>query len=132
MQHAQQHLKHYMYLLECSDGSYYTGSTIDLDLRLMQHQEGEGSNYTKKRLPVKLMYFEEYQRVYEVFYPEKQVQRWSRKKKEALMYGFSDELKKLAACMNESHYKNRPTGPFDSVQGPDGSDLSKVIWFTPP
>jgi putative endonuclease len=109
-------LKGYMYILECSDGSYYTGSTKNLDLRLAQHQGGEGSNHTKKRLPVKLLYFEEYARVDEAFYREKQVQGWSRKKKEALMSGFSEELKKLAECMNESHYRNRP---FGSAQGPD-------------
>lgn len=116
-------MKGYMYILECSDGSYYTGSTHDLDLRLAQHLAGEGSNHTKKRLPVKLLYFEEYARVDEAFYREKQVQGWSRKKKEALMKGFSDELKMLAECMNESHCKNhlfdsaqRP--PFDSAQGP--------------
>lgn len=42
-----------MYILECSDGSYYTGSTIDLEYRLQQHHNGEGANHTKKRLPVK-------------------------------------------------------------------------------
>ncbi|WP_366892654.1 GIY-YIG nuclease family protein [uncultured Aquimarina sp.] len=46
-----------MYILECSDGSYYTGSTKDLDRRLKQHQNGEGANHTKKRLPVKRLYY---------------------------------------------------------------------------
>lgn len=46
----------YMYILECADGSYYTGSTWDLDRRLREHQSGEGANHTKKRLPVKLVY----------------------------------------------------------------------------
>ncbi len=124
-------MKGYMYILECSDGSYYTGSTQYLDLRLAQHKAGEGSNHTKKRLPVKLIFFEEYQRIDEAFYREKQVQGWSRKKKEALMNGFAEELKKMAECMNESYFKNRPfgsgpfgsgpfdSGPFDSAQGPD-------------
>jgi len=56
-----------MYILECSDGSYYTGSTNDLELRLMQHQSGEGANFTKTRLPVKLLYFEEYSRLMKHF-----------------------------------------------------------------
>jgi putative endonuclease len=81
-----------MYILECSDGSYYTGSTKDLELRLQQHQNGEGANHTKKRLPVKLVYFEEFQRIDEAFYREKQVQGWSRKKKEALIKGDFDKL----------------------------------------
>lgn len=41
-------MKGYMYILECSDGSYYVGSTNDIELRLQQHQNGEGSNHTKK------------------------------------------------------------------------------------
>ena len=77
--------KGYMYILECSDGSYYTGSTIDLELRFNQHQSGEGANHTKKRLPVKLVYYEIYDRIDEAFYREKQVQGWSRKKKEAII-----------------------------------------------
>jgi len=75
-------------------------------LRLFQHQTGEGANHTKKRLPVKLVYYEEYQRIDEAFYREKQVQGWSRKKKEALINGMTDELKKAAECMNDTHYKN--------------------------
>ncbi len=61
-----------MYILKCSDGSYYVGSTINLDHRLAQHQAGEGSNHTKKHLPVELVYYEEYQRIDEAFYREKQ------------------------------------------------------------
>ncbi|MBM3435867.1 MAG: GIY-YIG nuclease family protein [Bacteroidetes bacterium] len=96
----------YMYILECADGSYYTGSTNNLELRLAQHQGGKGANHTKKRLPVKLMYFEEFQRIDEAFYREKQVQGWSRKKKEALMNGLTEELKKAAECMNATHFRN--------------------------
>ena len=92
-----------MYILKCSDGSYYTGSTKYLEHRLAQHQTGEGANHTKYRLPVELVYFEEFPRVDEAFYREKQIQGWSRKKKEALILGLNEELKKLAECMNESH-----------------------------
>jgi putative endonuclease len=76
-----------MYILECIDGSYYIGSTKNLKRRLKQHQNGEGANHTKKRLPVKLVYFEEFSRIDTAFYREKQVQGWNRKKKEALIYG---------------------------------------------
>ena len=89
-------MKGWMYILECSDGSYYTGSTNNLDLRIQQHQNGDGANHTKKRLPVKLVYFEEFQRVDEAFYREKQVQGWSRKKKEALIQGDFDRLSHLS------------------------------------
>ncbi len=74
-----------MYILECADGSYYTGSTIDLERRIQQHQAGEGANHTKKRLPIKLVYSEEFQRIDKAFNREKQVQGWSRKKKQALI-----------------------------------------------
>jgi len=99
-------MKGYMYILLCSDGSYYTGSTNNLELRLAQHQAGEGANHTKKRLPVKLLYFEEYARVDAAFYREKQVQGWSRKKKEALIEGRLQDLHTLSECTNSTHYKN--------------------------
>lgn len=91
-----------MYILECGDGSYYTGSTNDLDLRLKQHQMGEGSNHTKKRLPVKLVYYEEFQRIDDAFLREKQVQGWNRKKKEALIRGKPEDLPYLSKSENKS------------------------------
>ena len=66
--------KGYTYILRCADGSYYTGSTIDIVRRLRQHQVGEGANHTKKRLPVELVYLEEYGRIDVAFYREKQIQ----------------------------------------------------------
>jgi putative endonuclease len=92
--------KGYMYILECADGSYYTGSTKDLEFRLDQHQSGKGANHTKKRLPVKLVYFEEYARIDEAFYREKQVQGWRREKKEALMHNQFEKLPELARKNN--------------------------------
>ena len=97
----------YTYILLCADGSYYTGSTIDLEKRIEQHQIGEGANHTKKNLPVKLIYFEEFDRIDEAFYREKQIQGWSRKKKEALMRGDFDELHELAKCRNKSSFWSR-------------------------
>lgn len=91
----------FMYILQCADNSYYTGSTTHLELRLTQHQAGEGANHTKKRLPVSLVYFEEYPRVDEAFYREKQVQGWSRKKKEALIAGDTQLLPKLAIAYRD-------------------------------
>ena len=88
--------KGWMYMLECGDGSYYTGSTINLEIRLAQHQAGEGAIHTKKRLPVKLVYFEEFERIDEAFYREKQIQGWSRKKKEALINGEFNKLSMLS------------------------------------
>lgn len=89
-------MKGYLYILKCSDGSYYTGSTTDLEKRFEQHQNGEGANHTQKRRPVELVYYEEYQRIDEAFYREKQVQGWTRKKKEALINGTQELLPTLA------------------------------------
>ncbi len=86
----------WMYILECADSSYYVGSTKDLELRLSQHQEGLGARYTSKRLPVKLVYGEEYDRIDEAFYREKQVQGWRRAKREALINGEPEFLPTLA------------------------------------
>ena len=94
-------MKAWMYILECADASYYIGSTKYLELRLAQHQAGEGANHTKKRLPVRLVYFEEYARIDEAFRREKQLQGWSRKKKEALINGKPELLQKLAMAYRD-------------------------------
>ena len=86
----------WMYILECADGSYYVGSTIDLTRRLEQHQAGEGAKHTQKRLPVKLVYCEFYDRVDKAYYRERQVHGWSRKKKEALIKGEHHLLPELS------------------------------------
>ena len=51
----------YTYILECKDGTYYTGWTNNLEKRLKDHNEGRGAKYTKARLPVSLIYYEEFQ-----------------------------------------------------------------------
>jgi len=84
------------YLLKCSDGSYYTGSTWDLERRLAEHQEGLGARHAAKRLSVELVYVEEYDRVDDAFHREKQIQGWSRAKKEALIGGADEQLPVLA------------------------------------
>ncbi len=86
----------WMYILECADGSYYVGSTKDIERRLWEHQSGLGAKYTSQRLPVKLVYSEEYERVADAFAREKQVQNWSRAKREALIKGEYDSLPDLA------------------------------------
>jgi putative endonuclease len=90
----------YMYILRCNDGSYYVGSTKYLELRVAQHQAGEGARYTAKRLSVELVYYEEFARIDEAFYREKQVQGWRRAKREALIYGNQEHLPELARKPN--------------------------------
>jgi putative endonuclease len=75
----------YTYILECNDGSYYVGSTNNLQRRLRQHQTGKGAKYTRSHLPVKLVYVEEYDRVTDAYHREKELQRWRHPKKKALI-----------------------------------------------
>ena len=75
----------YVYILRCADGSYYTGHTDELDRRLAQHSDGTASGYTSKRRPLELLWATDCQTRDQAFELEKQIQGWSRKKKEALM-----------------------------------------------
>jgi putative endonuclease len=93
-----------MYILECSDRTYYVGSTNDLDYRFNQHQSGIGANYTMVRRPVKLVYCERYDSIEEAFQREQQVKGWSRKKKKALIDLRYDKLPGLS--------KNHKQFPF--------------------
>jgi putative endonuclease len=95
-----------MYILECMDGTLYTGSTKYIEIRLYQHQNGLGAIYTKSRLPVKLVYLEEYTRIDEAFYREKQIQGWTKKKKVALINSANLTLPELARCLNVSSHLN--------------------------
>ena len=83
----------YVYLLRCSDGSYYTGHTEDLEIRLAEHQTGAFPGYTHKRLPVELVFSDEFQAREDALDREKQIKGWSRAKKEALIKGDWERLK---------------------------------------
>ncbi len=85
----------HMYILECADGTYYTGSTYDLTRRFEEHSTGVGASYTAKRLPVRLAYSEAFSRIDAAFNREKQVQNWSHAKKRALIAGEISVIKSL-------------------------------------
>jgi putative endonuclease len=86
----------YVYILQCADSSYYVGSTWDLERRLAEHASGQGAAYTSWRLPVRLVFAEEYDRIDEAFAMEKRIQGWSRRKREALIAGRSGDLPGLS------------------------------------
>ena len=86
----------HMYILRCGDGSLYVGSTRNLDIRMRQHAIGKGAKYTSTRLPIELVYVEEYESIGEAYAREKQVQGWSRAKREALIAGDFDALPGLS------------------------------------
>ena len=88
---------YFVYIVECSDKSYYTGITNDVDGRIEEHNAGRNENsYTYPRRPVVLKYFERFQDVLQAIDFEKQVKGWTRKKKEALFIEDWDELKRLS------------------------------------
>ena len=91
----------HMYILECADGSYYVGSTRNLDHRLMQHELGAVPSYTSTRLPITLVYTEEWEHMHEAYVREKQVQGWGRAKRRALIEGRPDDLPDLSRSSNE-------------------------------
>jgi putative endonuclease len=86
----------YVYILECRDGSYYVGSTWDLERRLGEHQTGLGAAYTRRRRPVRLVWSAWYNRVADAYAFEKQVQGWGRAKRQALIEGRLGDLGQLA------------------------------------
>ena len=101
----------WVYILECSDGSYYIGSTTDLWARLEQHQCGLGAVYTSRRRPVTLVWSMEFDRVVDAFAFEKQIQNWSRAKRQALIDGRLEDLPALAR--GRSGYMKRGDRPED-------------------
>ena len=98
-----------MYILLCSNGKYYTGSTNNLEKRILQHNNGEGANFTRKHLPVQLIYFEEFDRIDDAFYREKQIQGWSMD----LLRPFD----KLRARLSRAHGPPQPNSGLASAGG---------------
>lgn len=87
----------YVYILECADGSYYTGVSNDVERRVSEHNEGlDKKAYTYKRRPVKLVYQVSFTDPYYAIALEKQIKGWSRKKKIALIKGEYDRLPELS------------------------------------
>lgn len=78
---------HYIYILECSDGTLYTGYTNDLNKRLATHNEGKGAKYTKSRLPVKRVYEEVYDTKSDAMKREYAIKQLSRFQKLKLIQG---------------------------------------------
>ena len=86
----------FVYLLRCADGTLYVGHTHDLAARVKTHNEGHGSAYTESRRPVEMVYAEEHSSLQGAVARERQVKRWTAKKKEALVSADSSKLKTLS------------------------------------
>jgi predicted GIY-YIG superfamily endonuclease len=88
--------KAWVYILKCADGSYYTGHTTNLELRLAEHNSGGVEGWTRQRLPVEPVFVQEMPSKDEAFLAERRIKGWSRVKKEALIAGQWDTLRRLA------------------------------------
>jgi putative endonuclease len=87
----------FVYILKCSDQSYYTGVTSNLDQRLFQHESGYYSNcYTFNKRPIELVFYCEFTDINFAIEAEKKIKKWSRAKKEALINDDYDSLPNLS------------------------------------
>lgn len=86
----------FTYILRCADNSYYVGHTNDLAARLTQHNSRRASRWTATRLPIELVYKEAHQTERQAIQRERQIKRWGRSKKQALIQGDVDKLHRLA------------------------------------
>lgn len=97
----------WIYILRCADQSYYIGSTSNLEQRINEHIFHKYSGYTSARLPIELVFAQEFGDINDAIRAERQIKGWSRKKKDALINGDFDLLHEFAKCKNEtSSYKN--------------------------
>ena len=88
---------YYVYILKCSDNTYYTGFTSDLSKRVLEHKSGKHlDSYTYSRRPIELLYYAEFTNVEIAIETEKQIKKWSRSKKEALINNQFQKLPNLA------------------------------------
>lgn len=87
----------FVYILRCSDDSYYVGSTrTSLEARVAEHNAGTYRGYTWKRRPVELAFYETFENITDAISAERQLKGWSRAKKEALMNGDVSALRAAA------------------------------------
>jgi putative endonuclease len=88
---------YHVYIVECTDKSYYTGLTNNIERRLQEHNDGINPNcFTYTRRPVTLKHYEHFTDIKQAIAREKQLKGWGRKKKEALFTNDLEELKRLA------------------------------------
>ena len=86
----------HVYIIQCSDSTLYTGTTTDIPRRVNEHKRSKGGNYTRIRMPVKLVYQENRPNRSEALKREAQIKRWSKQKKLALIEGDKSLLTELS------------------------------------
>ena len=94
-----------VYMLKCSDNSYYTGVTNNLEKRLNEHENGIDSEcYTYFRRPLKVVFYQIFNDPLQAIAFEKRIKGWSRKKKEAIINDDWEKLKQFSICKNETSH----------------------------
>lgn len=97
----------HVYIVKCSDESYYTGITNNINRRIEEHNEGiSPDSYTFIRRPVELVFYETFNDFHIAEQWEKRIKGWSRRKKEALIQQNWEKLKEYSKCQNKSHFSN--------------------------
>ena len=84
------------YILRCNDGSYYTGHSENFELRIAQHQAGGTGGHTAVRRPVTLVWSDSFPTREEALSAERRIKGWTRAKKEALIRGDWEEIRRLS------------------------------------
>ena len=117
----------YVYILKCRDGSYYTGHTDNIQLRMAHYQQGTFPKcYTASRLPVELVFTQQFPTREEALASERRIKGWSRKKKEAMMRGDWNEVSRLA------QNALRRAQALRQAQGDRGRDVLVSTKIIPP
>jgi putative endonuclease len=109
-----------VYILQCSDGRYYSGQTDNLEYRFAQHQTGGYCDFTSRRRPVRLVWSQDFQTRYEALQAERRIKRWSRAKKEALIRGDWASL---------SYFAKPPKERPSTTLGTNGSGVPPISPF---
>lgn len=99
----------WVYILLCADDRYYVGMTSNIERRMEQHRQKRFPRaYTAARLPVTLVFLQEFSEARHARSYERKLKGWSHRKKEALIENDVVRLHLLAECRNETHYRNKP------------------------
>jgi predicted GIY-YIG superfamily endonuclease len=108
---------HYVYILLCADGTYYTGLTRDLEQRIEIHQRGlEPRAYTYRRRPVKLVWAQSFETRDQAYRREQQIKGWSHAKKAALIRGDFDALHRIVTTERQRREQEHPSRRAEAEQ----------------
>ncbi len=82
--------KYWVYIVQCRDGTYYTGSTNNIEDRIKLHNKGHGAKYLRGKLPVKLVYTKEYRYYKNALHRERNIKKMTREQKEKLIRNYNE------------------------------------------